>query len=703
MPHYLDPLVRPDSIAVVGASRRENAVGNTVLKNLLRGEFPGALYAVNPGYQEIEGIPCYPSLTALPQPVQHVIFAVSDQRLEAALDEAIACGIGAAMIYSSLVLREDTEPPLKQRIRDKVQRAGMLLCGANSMGFYNFAHNVWAGGFPTRSHRRPGNVAIISQSGAGMSGILDPDERIDFNIAVSTGLELTVTAEDYLDYALERPETRVIGLFLETSRRPGKLIAAFRKAADREIPIVAVKVGRTELSAQLAVSHSGALAGSDAAYDAVFDRYGVQRVDDMEQLATALIMFAQPHPVGRGGIVTIHDSGGERQLIIDVAARLGAPLADISAKTRGILETLLDPGLPAVNPLDVWSAGGADYEDRLEDCFAALLQDEAAALGAVVHDRAAYGRIYPEYIRHLRRGHAASGKPVFLVSNRQGTGADPEVVNATHDGFPVLDGIASFLTGARCLLEHRDFLARPGIRPPGLSRAVLTRWRSRLTDRDVIDEIESNRFLHDCGIPMVEIWPVNNVGELEKLATGLNYPVVMKTAMPVIRHKSDADGVWLNIGNEAELLSAYHDLSARLGSRVTVAPMLDGPGVEMILGFAADEQFGPVVVIGIGGVHAELLRDVVTVVPPFDAATARRCLDRLKMRKLLDGARGDPAVDVQAFCEAASVLSAIAVKFAGLVTEVDINPVKVLEQGCAGLDALVIRRTDTADQDKMAV
>ena len=261
MPHYLEPLVRPDSIAVVGASRRADAVGNTVLKNLLQGEFPGPLYAVNPRYDEVEGVPCYPSLSALPQPVQQVIFTVGDQRLEAVLDEAVACGVEAAMIYSSLVLKTDSEPPLRQRVREKAKQAGLLLCGANSMGFYNFAHNVWAGGFPTRSHRKPGNVALISQSGAGMSGIVDPDERIDFNFAVSTGLELTVTTEDYLDYTLEQPETRVIGLFLETSRQPDRMIAAFRKAAGRNIPIVAVKVGRTELAAQLGVSHSGALAG----------------------------------------------------------------------------------------------------------------------------------------------------------------------------------------------------------------------------------------------------------------------------------------------------------------------------------------------------------------------------------------------------------------------------------------------------------
>ena len=689
MPHYLDPLVRPDSIAVVGASRRADAVGNTVLKNLLKGEFPGALYAVNPRYDEIEGVTCYPSLSALPQPVGHVIFAVSDERLEGLLDEALACGVEAAMIYSALMLGTDSEPPLRQRVCEKAKQAGLLLCGANSMGFYNFAHNVWAGGFPTRSHHKPGKAVLISQSGAGMSGIVDPDERIDFSFAVSTGLELTVTTEDYLDYALEQPETRVIGLFLETSRQPGRMIAAFRKAAGRNIPIVAVKVGRTELAAQLGVSHSGALAGSDAVYDAVFDRYGVQRVDDMEQLATALIMFAQPHPVGPGGIVTIHDSGGERQLLIDLAARLGAPLADISARTRKRLEALLDPGLPAVNPLDAWSAGGADYEDRLDECFAALLQDEAASLGAIVHDRAAHGRIYPDYIRHLRNGHSASGKPVFLVSNRQGTGADPLVVETTRAGFPVLDGIASFLVGARCRLSYCDFQARPGIRPPVLPASTVSVWRGRLAEIEDIDEIEAGQFLHDCGIPMVTARAVNDEAELVSLGAEMGYPLVMKTAMSGIHHKSDMGGVCLNIGSEAELLHIYRDMSMRLGSRVLIAPMIEGPGVEMILGLTTDEQFGPMVVVGIGGVHAELLQDVVTVAPPFDAATALHNLDRLKMRKLLDGARGAPPVDVPAFCEAAAILSVIAIEFADLVKEVDINPVKAMEQGCLGLDALI--------------
>ncbi len=315
----LDVLLRPESIAIVGASQRAGVVGNIIVRNLLSGEYAGVLYAVNPGYKEVEGVACYASLAELPTSVEHVIFAVSDERIEAAFDMAIEHGVVAATIFSSLILENDNEPCLRERILNKAVAAGILLCGANSMGFYNFSEGIWACGFDTRLHRKQGNVAYISQSGSGMSAILDVDERIDFNFAVSTGQELIVCAEDYLDFALDQKETRVIGFFMETSRHPQKLLAALNKARRKRIPVVVVKVGSTALSSKLAESHSGAMAGSDAVYDAIFDYYGVQRVADLEEMATALIMFAQPHEVADGALVSIHDSGGERQLMIDLA------------------------------------------------------------------------------------------------------------------------------------------------------------------------------------------------------------------------------------------------------------------------------------------------------------------------------------------------------------------------------------------------
>ena len=697
--HPLDPMLRPRSIAVLGASERAGTVGCQVIINLLRGGYEGELYAVNPNRETVFGLPCYPRLADLPGRAEQVIFAVADSRVEAALDDTIAHGARAATLYSSLVLQHDTTPPLRARITAKIQASGLLLCGANGMGFYNFRDGVWACGFDTRdNHGRDGQVTLISHSGAGMSGILDCEERIEFNLAVSTGQELSVRMDQYMDYAIDCMNTRVIGLFMETARDPDGMRAVLAKAARRGIPVVALKVGRTERAARLAVSHCGAMAGRDAAYQAMFDRYGVQRVDDMDELATALILFAQPHPVATGGLVGLHDSGGERQLLIDLAERAGVPLTEVSSTTAGRLEALLDPGLPPVNPLDAWSAGGERADQVMADCFSALLQDENAALGAVVHDRGPHGSIYSGYAHYLEAAHLASGKPVFLVANRQGTGADPLVQSLTRRGFPVLDGVQSFLVGVRCLLRYRDFQQQlphrglPGAvaSPPAELAAATATWTARLAESGSLDEYAAGRLLADFGLPVNPSVRVDDQQALVAAARELGYPVVLKSARAGLQHKSDQGGVILGLGLETELVTAYRAMSQRLGAAALVCRMVDEPGVEMLLGVVRDEQFGPLVVMGLGGVHTEILRDVAWLLPPFTADEARAALDTLRSRPLLDGYRGTAAVDIGAFCAAAAQLSVLADCLRAVVSEIDINPMLVHRHGCLALDALVV-------------
>lgn len=696
--HRLQALLRPRSIAVLGASERQHTVGCRVIQNLQHGGYSGILYAVNPTRETVLGLPCYPSLSALPETVEQVIFAVADSRVEAALDETIAHGARALTIYSSLVLENDGSPDLRARVAEKIRRSGLLVCGANGMGYYNFHDGIWACGFDTRAnHVRGGNVTLISHSGSGMSGIIDCEERIDFNLAVSTGQELCVTMDQYMDFAIEQMNTRVIGLFIETARNPAGLTAVLAKAARRNIPVLAVKVGRTELSARLTVSHSGAMAGQDAAYQALFDRYGVQRVEDMDELASALIMFAQPHAVAAGGLVAIHDSGGERQLLIDLADRAGVALTKISPATTKWLQDLLDPGLPAVNPLDAWSKGGNEYHLVMEKCFAALMADEQAALGAVVHDRAPHGTIYPEYIGYLQAGHAASGKPAFLVANRQGTGADPLVQSTTRAGFPVLDGLRSFLVGARCMLQYRDFQQRLAGQETADStdrelarlRPIAARWKARLTTCVTLDEYESSQLLADFGLPVNASQRIADIESAILAVAEMEYPVALKTAQPGLLHKTDRGGVCLNLRNEGELRAAYREMSLRLGPLALLSRMVSGPGIEMMLGVVHDEQFGPLVLMGFGGIHAEAMKDVACALPPFDAATARRLLDGLELRRLLDGYRGAPAVDIDAFCAAAARLSLLVAVLADVVAEIDINPLLVRQNGCLALDALV--------------
>jgi acyl-CoA synthetase (NDP forming) len=688
--HRLQPLLKPASIAVLGASQRSGAVGNEAIVNLFRGGFEGAIYPVNPGYQDVLGLTCYPSLAALSERPEMVIFAIGDHRVEAAIDEVISLGIPACTIFSSLLLDDDSTPNLKQRIADKAMAAGLLIAGANGMGFYNVRDRVLASGFDTRDHPYPGNVCLISQSGAGMSGIVDCERRLQFNFAVSSGYELTVSMEDYLDYALDLEETRVVGLFLETSRYPDKLVQAFKKAYQRNIPIIVLKVGRTDLAAELAVSHSGALAGSDQCYSALFDRYGVQRVDDMDQLATTLVMFAQPHPVAQGGVVSLHDSGGERQLMIDLADSLKVPLTDLESSTVSTLKDILDIGLPAVNPLDGWGAGGPNANAIMADCFTALLTDSGAAFGAVIHDRGPNSEVYSAYLEYLYQAQMASGKPVFLVANRQGSGSDELAITSTHNGFAIIDGVSQFLIGARCLLHYRDFQSRETMDSVDLDQGHYDHWRQRLKTEIRVTETLASQCLIDLGIPMLQSVLVGSEEELTLAGASVGFPLVLKTAQSKISHKTDVGGVALNIANQTDLLEAYREMTDRLGPQAMVAPMLQSSGIEMILGVSQDSQFGPIVVVGFGGIFAEVLRDTVVLLPPFDANTVKRALKKLSMAELLSGVRGASKVDVDAYCEAAARLSEIAVAMKDILVEVDINPIMLTSDGCIGLDALMI-------------
>lgn len=691
MKHRLDPLLRPRSVAVVGASARTDSLGEWALKNLGLGGYPGRIYPVNPNYDELQGHRCYASLADLPETPDLVIFAVGDQRIEYSLDEAIAAGIPAAVLQSTLYLDDDSDPPLRERVRAKIQASGMLVCGANGMGFYNVRDNVWTCGFDSTSHEASGNVALISHSGSGMSGIIDCDERVRINVAVSTGNELSVTMDEYLDFVLDLPETRVVGLFIETARNPGGFAAALAKAAERRIPIVALKVGRTEKSAALAVSHSGAMAGDDATYEALFDRYGVQRARDQDEFTTMLIMFAEMYPIPAGGLVTLHDSGGERQLLVDLADDADVPLTELTEKTIASLEEVLEPELPAVNPLDAWSRGGPDAAENITRCLTLMMQDPGTAVAGVIHDRAPAGKIYPSYLAYMQRARTDSGKPVALVAARQGTGYDRAAVTSTHAGLPVLDGVSQFLVGVRALFAYRDFQLREPAAPGEADQQIVERWRSRLATGVTLSEAESLALLTDFGVGTTAYELANSESDAVAAAVRVAYPVALKTAKEGLLHKSDEGGVVLGIQDEEQLRIAYEGMSHQLGDAVLVSSMAP-TGVEMFLGVKHDPQYGPVVLIGSGGVLAETIADVQFALPPFDAAHARRCIDRLKLRPLLDGVRGRPAADIDAFCEAAARFSEMAAGLGDVLAEVDVNPVIVHEDGAVAVDALVAGR-----------
>jgi acyl-CoA synthetase (NDP forming) len=359
---------------------------------------------------------------------------------------------------------------------------------------------------------------------------------------------------------------------------------------------------------------------------------------------------------------------------------------------------LLDPGLPAVNPLDAWSAGGPDADDIMAGCLSALMADPGTAIGAVVHDRAPQGRIYPHYADYLRKGHAASGKPTFLVSNRQGTGSDPRVVAWTREGFPVLDGLRSFLAGVKCLFDYRDFTDRSDTALPVADTALCSRWRKRLAEMESPNEYEGMKMLRDFGLPVNPAMLAGNADQVCEAAGELGFPLVLKTARPDLVHKTDHGGVVLDIHDRDELLKAYGEMSTRLGADVQISPMLTHTGVEMMLGMVRDEQFGPLVMLGFGGVNVEVIRDVAYALPPFDKDTAWRLIDDLHARALLDGVRGSGPLAVDQYCNVAARFSAMVAALDGVLDEVDINPLIVHTGGCVAVDSLVVpRRSDSKD------
>ena len=684
----LAPLLSPRSIAFVGASAREGTPGHTMLDLNRGGALEGRLYPVNPRYSRIDGIDCYPSLGELPEVPDLVVLGLADQRLENALTEAVGAGARAAVIFGGANLEESDQTRLVRRLTAIATEADIPICGGNGMGYYNLDAGLRITFSRPPSTTPGGRVALISHSGSSWSSLTHNDGRLKFNLSVSSGQEINVGVADYMRYALSMPTTRAIGLILETVRRPEDFLGALSEANACEVPVMALKVGRTEQSARLAISHSGAIVGDDAAFDAIFEHYGVGRARTLEELAAGLLMLSNAGRVGPGGLAVIHDSGFERELLIDLASDHGAALACISPETRERLAALLEPGLEPVNPLDAWGTG-RDFECVFTECLCTLMEDPDTACAFISHSLRARFWISEAWARVAQESARRSAKPLAVVSNFPWV-QDGGIVERMSDmGIPVIGGMGTGLDAARHLFAWRDFLAREASLPPdGLEAAHLDAWRGRLETEEVLDEAESLALLADYGLDVARCRRAASRDEIEDVARDLDAAVALKTAMPGVHHKSDGGGVILDVAPE-RLVEAYDALAARLGPRVLVADMAP-PGVEMALGVVRDSHFGPLVVVAAGGVLIEVLADRRLAVPPFDRNLAEELISRLRCRPLLDAHRDRPAAHVPSLAEAVARLSVLAHELGPWIAELDVNPIIVGPERAVAVDALVL-------------
>jgi acetate---CoA ligase (ADP-forming) len=724
----LAPLLAPRSLAVVGASARPGSFGDQLVAQLLAGGYRGTVHLVNPRYTEVAGRPCHPSLADLPGPVDLAVLAVPNAALEAQLQAAASAGTTAAATFAGFPDPGPPVPPvgqkapprtppnggpLTERLRSIAEAAGMVVCGGNGMGFFNLEHSLRVCGYPEPPDLPAGPVAVVTHSGSVFSALLHNDRGLAFNLVVSAGNELVTSAAAYLDHALDLPTTRVVALFLETVREPAAFRAALAKAAARAVPVVALKVGRGQAARAMVAAHSGALAGEDGAYQALFDAYGVAQVATLDELADTCELLAGRRAAA-GGLAAIGDSGGERAHLLDLAERLRVPFAEISEATRRRLAAVLEPGLPPTNPLDAWGTGN-DADQIFASCITALLDDPATAALALNLDLTTEPTPDTSYTGLAIAAAASTTKPVAVLANLASAADPAEAATLRAAGVPVLEGTATGLSALRHLLAYRDFLADPppasgladdvGTASPGpvavpsrllASRApgpaTRERWRARLGDpARPLDEAEGLALLADWGVPVVPVAVASSLKEAMVAAERVGWPVALKTAAPGIAHKSDVGGVVLGLEELGRLAAAYNDLAGRLGPRVLVAAMAE-PGVELALGVVDDAQFGPLVMVAAGGVLVEVLRDRRFALPPVDHRQALAMLDRLAVRPLLDGVRGAPPANLDAVADAIVRLSTLAVDLGPALAALDVNPLLAGPDGCAAVDALVVGR-----------
>jgi acyl-CoA synthetase (NDP forming) len=700
-------LIRPRSVAVVGASERDGSLGGHVIRNLEYAGYAGQQYCVNPKYEAVFGVPCYPSIRDLPAAVDCVVVAVPAQYVVPVMKEAADNGVRSAVIFAAGFAESGDEGRLLQSQLGAIARSsGMAICGPNCLGIANFRDGFMGFSSLMDFDLAAGKIAAVCQSGSVALALLNNNRGIRYRYVVSSGNEAATTIEDYIDFFVQDPGTGAILAFVEGLRNVPKLKRAAAMAIEQDKPIIFLKVGRSAVGRRSVVAHTGALAGSEAVHAAFFKQMGIIQVADLDELLeTAVLLAAAPTPGGsKLGVIGI--SGGEVAMLSDLAEDNGLEFADLAEETATRIRSLLPPFSKVGNPLDAWGIG--DLGNAYANCLEALGQDPSVDLVAVCQD-AQIGLTERSIAYYVPLAHSVVGvskrlhKPLVLFSNISG-GVHPslrEILEA--GGVPTLQGTTPSLRAIRHFVDYGAYRRLPR----RLSASSIAPHESRIPGAfgiqpgSSLGEHASKQLLSAYGIRSTREEIAGSLREAKRIALKLGYPIVLKVDSPDIQHKTDAGAVRLNVRDAEELARAYEEVlanarkacpAARVGG-VLVQEMLDlSQALETIVGVTWDPQFGPTVLFGLGGVLVEVLRDFSLRVAPLTEEDAWSMLDDIRCRRVLDGVRGKPPADRGAIVDVLIKVSALAIELEGRLAEVDINPLVVFSEGkgAVAADALVV-------------
>jgi acetyltransferase len=704
----LDKLFDPESVAVIGASDKPESIGHLLVKNLLEADFPGTVVPVNPAHSSILSLPCKSSVGEADTPVNLAVVATPIATVPDIVGECIEAGIEACVILSAGGKETGSKGrKIEDRILERARQSGLRVLGPNCLGFIcphrrlnaSFAHR-----FP-----QPGNLAFVSQSGAICTAMLDLAARENFGFShfVSVGSMLDVDFGDMVDYLGSASKVGSILLYMESLTQARKFMSAARAVA-RVKPVVVLKAGRSEAGAAAASSHTGAMAGTDAVYDAAFERAGLVRVDTIGELFDCAELLAkQPRPRGRR-MAVITNAGGAGVMAADALAARGLEHADLKDDTLKKLDRELPAAWSRSNPVDLLGDASPDrFAAALKICLAA---DEFDAV-MVIFDPVA---LTPSSAVAEAIVAAVDRKPHSLFACWMG-GADVEagrkVLNEA--GIPTYDTPETAILAFAHIAAYATRLELLNEIPPRLPDSLqfdkdtagdLIRRHLGTENERFLNETASKQLLGAYGIAVNPTEAAKSAAEAERVAAGLQYPVVMKILSPDITHKSDAGGVKLNLRDGYAIHVAFEEImqNARKfdpGAEirgVTLQPMAPRPDFEMLIGARRDPTFGPVVLFGTGGIFAEIFRDRSIGLPPLNRLLSRRIMQSTRIFRLLQGYRNRPGADLGALEKMLIQLAQLLVDFPQ-IRELDMNPVVVVDGRPLALDARV--RLEAADVD----
>ena len=703
MPHPLDSFFAPQSIALIGASRDHEKIPGRLFSMLRKNEYPGKLYPINPNYDEIDGVKCFTSIAEIGAPIDLAIVVIPARAVLPALEQCGAAGVKNAVIISSGFAEEGGDSAAMQdEIAALAKRTGMRVSGPNAEGFMSEVQKVAATFSPTVDIK-PGHVplvatsrrvGIVAQSGGIGFAIKHRAKAIGVAISycVSAGNESDLGAGEFLDYMVQDASTDVIMLFIEGIRDVDKFLAAARCAAEAKKPVIVTKVGRSGAGERAAASHTASMAGWSAAYDAVFAKYGFIVSNDLDEAVTiAAVLASNPLPKGdRVAVLTV--SGGGGIWGADTVSMQGLQVPELSKGVQAEIMTLLPSYGSAKNPIDVTAqgvnSGGLQRSIDLLD-----VSDEVDALLVVLSLSSETRMPFKE--AELKPVIAAQRKPVVFYSYT--LPSDFARRELAKSGVVVLSGLAHVGVAMRQLVRYANF----AFAPPASEIALPVRDLSAYLTRPSFSEADSKALLRAAGIDLPEEVLVADRDTLDEAIAKVGFPLVMKIQSPEIQHKSEVSGVRAGITTKGEAFIAYRELLENAQRHrphaaiqgVLVAPMAK-KGVEIIVGTLFDATFGPMVMVGLGGITTELFRDVIYRPAPVSASEAGHMLRELKAAPLLAGFRGAAKADVPALARLISEVSLLAARLRGEISEIELNPVLVHPegQGVTIVDALVVRK-----------